>query len=371
MKTMNIIRTNLYALVLLFTVTISCQNKKENKEMNIEKFYYQPTITCPLGYPVEVYRGGLESQDGSFEPLNLGTHTGKGGWGHTGGSMSSGIKSIPNRLNLIWVSYAEDTFYSIDCDIDYNKMVEKFKEGYQNSAFFFNKNGEYKKETYTYIVVGFAPGGVVVVWLAGSGREVEIGRYEGEKIVVSNEEIAKLDNHDRLIFQQDYRKKTMLNEKIVPIEVQQANKNKAIPYGVWDEYRKRYSWRPTFVQNVVDDSAFVIRKVRMDMFNGEFESLFDQSLIKNEFSERAIPKKVNFSWKDKNGQVYSGTIDFDEEEVFKAYSEIFKDNKDLKIEIEFKVNTLNTFIKVILKSVDKEISLSKTKIDVFKSDIKY
>ncbi|OXA85888.1 DUF2931 family protein [Flavobacterium hercynium] len=364
---MNIIRTNIYTLALLFTLTISCQNKKENKEMNIEKFYYQPTITCPLGYPVEVYRGGLESQDGSFEPLNLGTHTGKGGWGHTGGSMSSGIKSIPNRLNLIWVSYAEDTFYSIDCDIDYNKMVEKFKEGYQDSAFFFNKNGKYKKETYSYIVVGFAPGGIVVVWLAGSGRQVEIGRYEGEKIVVSNEEIAKLDNHDRLIFQQDYREKTMLNEKIVPIEVQQANKNKAIPYGVWDVYRKRYTWRPSF--DIQKEGTMI--DTRLDMFNGEFEEQFDQVLVKNEFTERAIPKRVNIGWRDNTGQNYSGTMYFDEKEIFDAFNTIYKDDKNKKAQLEFRVNILNTFITVLLKSDDQEISLPKTKIDVFKSRKRY
>jgi hypothetical protein len=366
---MNTIKTHFYAVLLLLTLTTSCQNKKQDKEMNIEKFDYQPTISCPVGFPVDVYRGGLESQDGGFEPLNLGTHYGP--WGATGGSMSSGIKAVPNRLNLIWVSYAEDTFYSIDCEIDYNKMVEKFKEGYQNSAFFFNKNGEYKKETYDYIVVGFAPGGVVVVWLSGAGKQVEIGRYQGEKTVVPQEEIATLDNHDRLIFQEDYRKETMLNEMIVPPEVQEANKNKPIPFGLWDTYRERYTWRPTFNQSVFDNSTLTIRKIRMDMLNGEFESLFDQSLVKNEFTKRAIPKKVNFSWKDKTGQVYSGTMDFDEKEIFDAFREICKDNKDIEAELEFRINIPNTFITVMLKDKDKEVRLPKTKVDVFKSDIKY
>lgn len=358
-------------ILLLLALTTSCQNKPTQKEMNIERFDYQPTISCPIGYPVDVYRGGLESQDGGFEPLNLGTHTGISGWGHTGGSMSSGVKAIPNRLNLIWVSYAEDTFYSIDCEIDYNKMVEKFKEGYQNSGFFFNKNGAYKKVTYDYVVVGFAPGGVVVVWLSGAEKQVEIGRYQGEKTVVPQDEIATLDNHDRLIFQEDYRKETMLNEKIVPAKVQEANKNKPIPFGIWDTYRERYTWRPTFNQSVFDNSTLTIRKIRMDMFNGEFGSLFDQSLVKNEFVKRAIPKRVNFSWKDKGGQVYSGTIDFDEKEIFDAFKGIFKDNKDIEAELEFRVNIPNTFITVMLKNKEHEIRLPKVKVAVFKSDIKY
>lgn len=364
------IKIHLYAVLLLLTLTSSCQNKqqvKENKEMNLEKFYYQPTISCPLGYPVEVYRGGLESQNGGFEPLNLGTHTGKGGWGGTGRSMSSGIKTVPNRLNLIWVSFAEDVFYSIDCEIDYNKMVEKFKEGYQDSAFFFNDNGVYKKETYDYIVVGLAPRGVVIVWLSGSGKQVEIGRYQGEKIVVSQDEIATLDSHDRLIFQGDYRKKTMLNEKIVPREVQESNQNKPIPFGLWDTYRAVYIWRPTFV--VQHEGSMI--DTRLEMFNGEFEDQFDQVLVKNEFTKRAIPKRVNIGWRDNTGQNYSGTMDFDEKELFEAFKEMYKDHKDNKAELEFSVNILNTFITVMLKSKEKEIRLPKTKVDIFKADTKY
>lgn len=348
-------------ILLLLTLTTSCQNKKQNKEMNIEKFDYQPTISCPVGFPVDVYRGGLESQDGGFEPLNLGTHGGP--WGATGRSMSSGVKAVPNRLNLIWVSYAEDTFYSIDCEIDYDKMVEKFKEGYQNSGFFFNKKGEYKKETYNYIVVGFAPKGVVVVWLAGSGREVEIGRYQGEKTVVPQDEIATLDNHDRLIFQEDYRKETMLNEKIVPPEVQEANKNKSIPFGLWDTYRERYTWRPTFVIQS-EGSMF---DSRLEMFNGEFEEQFDQTLIKNEFAKRATPKWINIGWRDNTGQNYSGTMDFDEKEIFDAFKEIYKDNKNAQAELEFRVNIPNTFVTVMLKGNGKEIRLPKTKVDVYES----
>lgn len=360
-------KKKILALILLINLTTSCQNKKQDKEMNLEKFYYQPTISCPQGYPVEVYRGGLESQDGGYESLDLGTHTGKGGWGSTGRSSSSGIKTVPNRLNLIWVSFAEDTFYSIDCEIDYNKMVEKFKEGFQHSGFFFNKKGAYKKDTYDYIVVGFAPGGVVIVWLSGSGREVEIGRYQAEKIIVPQEEIATLDNHERLIFQQDYRTKTMLNEKIVPPTVQQANKNKPIPYGLWDSYRIKYSWRPAFI--VQEEGSMI--DTRLNMYNGEFEDQFDQTLVKNEYTKRAIPKRINIGWRDITGQNYSGTMDFDENEIFEAFKEIYNDNKDADAELEFRVNIPNTFITVKLKNKDKEIRLPKTKVDVFAADTKY
>ena len=276
--------------------------------------------------------------------------------------MSNGIKEVPHSLNVIWLSYAENTFYSINCEVDYDKMVQLFKEGYQDSMWFFN-DGRNQKITYDVIVVGFAPGGVVVVWLSGGGKQVEIGRYQGEKIIIPQEKIARLDRHDQLIFQEDYRKKIMLNEKIVPLEVQKANKNKPIPYGLWDTYREKYNWRPEFVvqeKGKMENTYFTF-------FNGEVEEQFDQSLIKNEFAQRAIPKELDLGWRDKTGQSYGGEIVFDEEEIFNAYQEVYKDNKEGKAELQMRINIPNDFITFMLKGNGKEIRLPKTKVHIYES----
>jgi Protein of unknown function (DUF2931) len=355
----------------LIALSGACQNKKPQKQeimpTQLEKFDYQPTISCPLGYPVDVYQGGLEAEDGGFSSLYLGTCTGEDGWGSTGGSMSSGIKTVPNRLNVIWISYAENQFYAIDCDINYKKMVEKFKEGYQARLFFFNY-GQNKPETYDYIVVGFAPGGVVIVWLSGNGKQVEIGRYQGSKYKVPANEIAKLDSHRHLLFEEDYVKETMLNTQIVPLAVQEANKNKPIPYGLWDTYRERYSWRPTFTVQ----REGTIFECGMEMINGEDENLFDQTLIKNEFAKRAIPKLVGIGWRDKTGKNYSGTMWFDEKEIYDAFAEIFKDNRDAQAEMEFRVNIPNNYITVWLHCNGKEVAVNEdTKIKIFETDNRY
>ena len=159
---------------ILFT-TVCCQNKKENKKnMSSENFEWKETISCPLGYPVDVYRGGLESANGGFTSLYLGTHSGNDGWGSSGRSMSNGFKPVPNHLHVIWVSYAEKQFYEVDVDIDKEKMVKFFRDGYYVPSMS-NDHPQPRKENYNQIVVGFAPGGVVVVWLSGAGRQTEIG----------------------------------------------------------------------------------------------------------------------------------------------------------------------------------------------------
>lgn len=366
------------SLGLLLTLTSSCQNKKqETTQQPIQEsmttqtpleIKYKPTITCPPGYPVEVYRGGLELENGGFQPLTLGTDTGGDYWGSAGASMSEAT-SVPRRIKLIWLSYAEDCLYKIDCEIDSKKMKEKFLEGYQDIGFFLNRKGQYKLETYDNAVVGFAPGGAVFVWLSGSDKQVEIGRYQAEKTTVPQEEIDQLDNHDRLLFDPIDRKRTMDNPKIVPPEIREANKDKPIPFGLWDTYRERFSWRPTFVSN---QESWSIIYSRMEMFNGEIERLFDQTLVKNEFTSRAIPRRIQFAWRDKTGQNYSGTFWFDYDEISTAYAAIFKDKKDGDAEIEIRISRGNMTITAFIKGNGKEIGINKkTKVKLFEADTKY
>lgn len=349
---------------MLLTLTSSCQNKKQDKKMTTEEFDWQPTMCTPVGYPVDVYEGGLGSESGAGSGLYLGTHYGP--WGATGRSMSSGIKPVPRHLDVTWLSYAEDSFYTIDCDIDYDKMVKLFKEGYQDSMWFFN-DGRYQLDTYKYIIVGFAPGGVVVIWLYGPGKQVEIGRYQGREIVIPQNEISSLDNHERLLFDPEYRKETMLNTNMIPLEVQKANKNKPIPFGLWDRYREKYWWRPAYLVQKEGE----MESVSFETYNAEQEELFDESFNRNDFLKRAIPKDIGLTWNNGKGDRFSGYVVFDEDKIFKAYQEIYKDNKEGRAELVFRVNIPNTFITVVLKGNGKEVSLNQgTKVEVFKIEEK-
>ncbi|WP_051959953.1 DUF2931 family protein [Sphingobacterium sp. ML3W] len=320
-----------------------------------KEFKWRETITCPLGYPVDVYEGGLESNKGSTS-LYLGTHTGTYGWGHIGGSMSSGIKPLPNRLDVVWLSYAEDTFYHIDTKLDYDKILALFEEGYLDSF-------THKKMTYSTIVVGFAPGGVVVVWLFGAGKQIEVSRYEGKKIVIPEQEIAKLDSHEKLLFNPDYRKSIMFNEKIVPLEVREANKNKPIPFGLWDTYRKKYNWKPSYS---IPNGGEAINSFFI-MLNGEQEEFIYETFKNRTFSPRAVPRMVNLGWRDSTGQRYGGSVIFNEQEILKVYQELYKNGAVKSAELVFKVNVSNTAIMVFLNSEGQEVIIRENKIEIFKS----
>lgn len=170
---------------------LSCNGQAERASSQaLEEFHWRETISCPLGYPIDVHDGALILPGGGSVGLYLGTHNGP--WGSTGRSMSNGLKPLPKKIDVVWLSYAEDAFYEIDEDIDYDKIRALFKEGYRDS-------NTKKNRTYTTIVIGFAPGGVVVVWLNGPGKQVEVGRYQGKKTIVPTEEIAKLESRKTIV----------------------------------------------------------------------------------------------------------------------------------------------------------------------------
>ena len=352
---------------VLLVLNLSCENKTRAQMIESRKtlpqFQWEENLNCPPGYPIEVYRGGLDGN--VYVSLSNGTSTGIRGWGASGAGSSHGLKPLPSRINCIWVSYAEGCLYSIDSPIDYDKMLQLFQEGYQDSGPFFNGNGEYKKCTYNTIITGFAPGGVVVIWVMGGGRQVEIGRYQGEKYQVPEEEIARLDAHESLLFSKKEYKRIMNNTMIVPLEVREANAGKPIPFGLWDNYRVRYSWKPIFDLKHNEK----IDEIYMGMYNGENEELFDKSLTDSKYFKRGIPKIANIGWKDKDGQNYGGNIIFDEKEIWNAFEELFKDNKEGQAELQFHINYTGTFITVQIKKGDKEIRLIKTQVSTFESTL--
>jgi hypothetical protein len=377
-------QTALYLLLFLATSTLtsSCQeNKQINKQVNKPviqdtltsmqtNFKWQEGLSCPSGYPIEVYRGWLEgplvSNGVNEKPSSttsisgFGTTTGMGGWGTNSSGMSQGEKPIPQRLNCTWYSYVEDVMYHINTELDYPKMVKLFNEGFQSSV---RKRGKVMI-TYDTITVGFAPGGVVVVWLQNGGRQVEIGRYQGNKVVISPKEIASLDSHERLLFDPVDRARTLKNPKIIAPEVQEANKNKPIPYGLWDSYRIKYNWKPDFTfvrEGKLNDI------LSFDMFNGEAETLLDNEIIENLYHERAIPKGLYIGWLDKVGQGYGGNIYFDEKEIFAAFKELYKKNPGAKIDLEIKINPGSEYLGIALKNGINNIPLKKSKLEVFES----
>lgn len=322
--------------LLVFSLA-SCQNKP------MKKYKWIPTSSAPELYPTRIHNGHLYLEDGGsvYIPTSASNNT---GWGYSGSFHSQGddLKAIPVKLEIIWASYKEDKFYKGSWDLPVDKLKELFERGtigWRNNV----------PSTYSEVVVGCAPGGIVVVWLYGDDQQIEIARFQGEEMQLSMKNFVP-GNPD--ISQKEYFK--ILGE--LSPKLDEEYKKKGIQLDIWDIYRKKYNWR-TRIE--IPNHSF--ERIRIDMFNGELETLFNGVDTQNDFKQRAIPRLLSFTFEsDKGIQTIFQVKYFDEEEIFNLFKQV---DETKPIEIILRMNEDLSNRKLILKQGDKEIPIQKIDLD--------
>ena len=349
-------------LILLLTILLL-----SNCSFMDEKYEWGAGISTEIGFPVRIYAGRvgdvsiMASFTASFDRPD-------DGWG-VGTQEGSMMKQLPKDIDIIWYSYVEDCFYRVKADLDYLKLLKLFREGYKDRA----RNLEafpkgYGEETFRTFVVGLAPGGVVVVWIEGPMRQIEIGRFQAEKINLKQPE--GLDGHERLIFSKEEHQR-VLNDSIArPPHIRE----KPIPFGLWDDYRDiKYPWYPTFefYKGAKIGDVF-IEYFNREMWDTFYEEMTLETPARKNYSSSEItiipdifyqkgenisdkkyplPRALRFIYKANNGIKYWGTYDFDWEENKKVFAEFFKMYPNTKrARLNIRVNRDNSLFTVRLEN---------------------
>jgi hypothetical protein len=318
-------------------------NHSTSENMNTP-LEYASGICAPELYPVEIYQGDFYTAK-DWLPLTNGGIL-EAGWGDNGMNMSrSGI--IPTAFKVTYFSYMENKFYKGDFALPSDTIRSLFKEGMID---YLTK----KYDTYDAMIVGMAPGGVLVVWMQGFDKQVEIGRYQATETDMEWESFIP-----RTGYTQDEFVSRMINRR--PEVLANFQKN-GLMLGLWDTYRIKYSWRPKFEF----PEGTIVEGIDLKMYNGEKFFLWGEELDKNLFKPRALTWRNDLIWIDETGQKFGANIDFDEKEIFDAYKLIYRDNKDQDAELVIKYNDTRTSLEIYLRSKSEEIELEKCKIKIYK-----
>ena len=341
-----IIIITLILLALWLTGCWGYKAKQNKDKANVEPEYkWGIAVNVPIGYPIRFYAARVGSTPIVRELYSI---TEEPDWGCAAGYESCSMEELPQNVDMVWLSYKEDCFYRLKTAIDYEKIAKLFREGFDERV----PNGEVRHKTYDTIVVGIAPGGVVVLWVGyGYLPLTEIGRYQAEKIELREPE--GLDNHQRLIFDKEYAKRLLTNNTIIPEDFREANKNKPIPFGLWDSYRdNQYQWYPTF-----EIPNGKIGDVDYQYWNGEADTFFFTDFIaleghKDVFAPqelyhniRKLPlyKEIRFTYKAEDGIKYGVGLQFDWEDILKAYKKVFGEHpEEVKAHLDIRLNAANT-----------------------------
>jgi hypothetical protein len=98
----------------------------------METFEWSPAAGCAPLYPMEIYRCEFVYADGSSDgPATsaIGTRN----WGDASGRSVVGddFKPVPVKLNITWLSYTENKFYTGSFKLPYDTMLDLFKKGFE------------------------------------------------------------------------------------------------------------------------------------------------------------------------------------------------------------------------------------------------
>ena len=362
--------------LLLALQFASCQNhNSNNKNINEPQYDWGVAVNVPIGYPIRFYAAMVGGTPISREFY---TEKEEPDWGNAYGYESHSMGYLPASVDMVWLSYKEDCFYRLKTAIDYEKIAKLFREGFDERF----SNGKMNHTTYNTVVVGIAPGGVVVLWVGyGYFPIKEIGRYQAEKIALREPE--GLDNHQRLIFDKEYAKRLLTNNTIIPEDFREANKNKPIPFGLWDNYRDhQYQWYPTF-----EIPNGRIGDVDYQYWNGEADTFFFTDFValegqKDVFAPqelyhdiRKLPlfKEIRFTYKAEDGIKYGMKIEFDWEDILTTYKKVFGERpEELKAHLDIRMNRINSYLTVRLVGDNgKEAFIEPKLIDIGEANQKY
>ena len=336
-----------FGLLVFLTILITLTEQRIVMGENNTKFEWAATESAPEGYPMEIIRGTFiyhgEDKKGLYIPSG---GTLNAGWGEPISSHGVGdkYKPLPDKLEIIFFSYADKQYYHGKFDLPYEKILKLFRDGVENATVF--PNGV-AIPNHNRIMAGIAPGGVVSVWVTGRvTKEVFFGKAEKVDLDPSKAFDLPFQNKE----QSDKYIEDGLLEAISTEQLESIRKN-GIPFDLWGRYRNRYDWIPVFANGHQPE------KVNLVYLNGENNNNWYLEGDLWSVGSHPAPRKMSFKAKFEKKVVF--TIFFDEMETMAAFEKLGKNGQ--KVHLEFEPRLPRTNVKIRLYNDEESIQLTRFK----------
>lgn len=320
----------------------------------IEKFELTAGPCAADDYWITIQNGAFLSSDGSALTVPSG-HTLQGDWGASGTAWSSGddMHTAPERLQLLWFSYAEDKFYAGDFAMPQEKIHQLLRQGSWN----IEKN---KPSNYNELTVCVLPKGVVVVWLNGR-NQVLLGRFQG------HETPADFKRYYGPAERAEVVKETQAE---LPASVQAEIQAGTLSTRQWDEYLKIYPWKLEFAQ------PLTLYRYAINYINAErtIDPLTRDGLdayrnIVLTPSAKPLPKQLSLYGQAPHKARYLVRVkQFDQTELRAAAAQLLKAHPASPLTFYFAIDKPYQKATVSLKNEWQQIPLIKAPVEVLSED---
>jgi len=338
---------NLFCGLLLLLQSCNKENKMVSKNTT-ENFPYSVTFSTATGYAAEVHEGYLADENKKLICGVPKAGTEDGPWQYDGAQGGQGGNIVPSYLNLTYVSYAEKKFYHVEGDLPKDKILAAFQKGFKVKGTE-AENGEipWVDGTYDQITIGAAPGGVVIVWLAGDHHRTEICRLQAKETFVDKDKFRpnpKPGEDQAQFFDAKFK-------LYIADSIKTTIEKNGIPYGLWDKYREKYNYR--FKLHPYDEKDNFDQIYRLN-YNGESEYLIGAKAAEV-YKKDAIPYNVIFMM-----QKYNAEIEFNDSELMKIFENFKEKHSGKPIDIVLVPSFMYKEIKVYAECDGEKVELKRS-----------
>ena len=343
--------------ILVFCVTtLSCKGLSNGKNDMRTKFSWNFYISSPVHYCSQIKYAKVYYGDNNetTDVIDQSTLRGLGNVNATTYSVNppTGEVSIPKGIDMVWVSIADKKIYRANIKFSQqiqNKLLKAFREG-------FYSHWRESNMDFNELDVTILPGGHLWLYLGiGNLRRVLIcDTLKGEEIHMTLKE-----------FSEDFYNAYQTVDSLcadgydTPYIIEHGSEYDKI----WGIYAQRFNYQFDIQfenkQTELCKGNFIINFANGEILNHDDPGYFEQP---------SRPNKIEFQW-IVDDMLYTGHFYFDEEEVKKAFMDVYGNNLTQPGKLIIQVSKYNDWFDIYLEAGNKKYKFKKTKIHVFKQRV--
>ncbi len=263
-----------------------------------------------------------------------------------------GEVSIPKGIDMVWVSIADKKIYRANIKFSQqiqNKLLKAFREGFYSH--WRESNMDFNEFDVTIL-----PRGHLWLYLGiGNLRRVLIcDTLKGEEIHMTLKE-----------FSEDFYNAYQTVDSLcadgydTPYIIEHGSEYDKI----WAFYAQRFNYQFDIQfenkQTELRKGKFIINFANGEILNHDDPGYFEQP---------SRPNKIEFPW-IADDMLYTGHFYFDEEEVKKAFMDVYGNNPTQPGKLIIQVSKYNNWFDIYLEAGNKKYKFEKTKIHAFKQGV--
>jgi hypothetical protein len=326
---------------------------------------------APIPYPVETFFGVIYFAEEQIIEIPF-QYPLIGEWGIPASAVFEEPKErlVPQKLDVVYLSVIEGVFYSVETEVPQDIFLEKWNR----------INISTGNDHIPYVVVGFAPYGLVAFWIYSCHKSILVSTFQAVRTIVDMSDFRSANTRIQI---EDVCQRYINNDLRVKENLEQ---NGLPPRDLFDKYMQQFTYRylPLFEQWNENDSEWrendkkegkslpEFDYIEESLFDGTHDKLHDGELMN--YHQAGKTKKLAVKWHIKKSE-YTAYFWFEDEEIRAIFDRFYGAHPETKTDFMIRIDAeKNKYELALYRYGLKEpqvISESAYQLLVFKNKFEY